>query len=549
MHFKYFLIILLSKISLVAQITCSQFSTYFGDNQFDEIKSVCIDSKRNYYVIGNTYSTTLPITQGLINDTVSGDYDIFIAKFDSCAALVWCTYFGGTGFESAEKMSLTSDSNLIFCGYTSSINIPITTGVFQSNNLGGYDSYITKITPNGQLIWSTYFGKNGGDMAYDLSIDNNNNIIIGGTTTSTNLYTTPSSFQPNHKGNMDAFIAKFNSSGVLKWCSYYGGNGSEDIHALTSDNNGNIIGVGESFSTNLNTSTGAFQSFKNGASDVYIIKLDSLGNRVFSTYYGGDSSDDAWGLACDNNQNIYIAGQSKSSDFYTTTNCFQDTNAGYLDCFVSKWDASGNLLHATLLGGSGNDFTSRLQLLNQNQLIVLAKTESSNIPIYPNSIQNTLNGSYDIYLVVFDTDSLYPHWTSYYGGTTDDTGNDLKIISPNNVIFVGSTNSVDYPVSANAFQGTLNANNDGVITKFQLPNNITTNLLNFKQQDIIQVFPNPFNSTIFIKGNNIQQISITNLLGEAIYSGFNESQLITSGLSSGTYIITVNGRSQLITKE
>ena len=118
MHLKYFLIILLSKLSLVSQITCSQFSTYFGNNQFDEIKSVCVDSKRNSYVIGNTYSTNLPITLGLVNDTASGDYDVFIAKFDSCGALIWCTYFGGTGFDSAEKMSLTIDSNIIFCGFT-----------------------------------------------------------------------------------------------------------------------------------------------------------------------------------------------------------------------------------------------------------------------------------------------------------------------------------------------------------------------------------------------------------------------------------------------
>ncbi len=550
MHLKYFLIILLSKLSLVSQITCSQFSTYFGNNQFDEIKSVCVDSKRNSYVIGNTYSTNLPITLGLVNDTASGDYDVFIAKFDSCGALIWCTYFGGTGFDSAEKMSLTIDSNIIFCGFTSSINIPITTSVFQSNNLGGYDSYIVKISPNGQLIWSTYFGKNGGDMAYDLSIDYNNNIIIGGTTTSTNLYTTPSSFQPNHKGNMDAFIAKFNSSGVLKWCTYFGGNGSEDIHALTSDNYGNIIGVGESFSTNLNTSTGAFQSFKNGASDVYIIKLDSLGNRIFSTYYGGDSSDDAWGVACDNNQNIYIAGQSKSSDFYTTTNCFQDTNAGYLDCFVSKWDATGNLLRATLLGGTGNDFTSRLELLNQNQLIILAKTESASLPIYPNSFQTILNGNYDVYLAVFDTDSLYPNWSSYYGGITDDSGNDINIINSNNVIFTGSSNSTDYPVSSNAFQPNLSANNDGIITKLMLPNDYSTSLIELNKKKTFQVYPNPFNNVLFVKNHQEDSyFTIKNLLGEIIIEGKNPSQISTQQLVSGVYVFTLNGHSQLITKE
>ena len=253
-------IFLLVKAYLISQQTCSNFSTYFGGNQFDEIKSVCVDVNKNSYVIGNTYSNDLPVTLGLINDTASGNYDVFLAKFDSCGALIWSTYFGGIGYESAEKMEITHDGNIVFCGYTTSVTTPTTLGCFQPNNNGGYDCYLTKITPNGLIVWSTFFGKSGGDFAFDLKIDAVDNIIIGGTSTSTNLYTTPFSFQPNHKGNTDAFIARFSKNGLLKWCTYYGGAGSEDIHALAVDLNCNIIGVGESFSNNLNTSSTAFQS-------------------------------------------------------------------------------------------------------------------------------------------------------------------------------------------------------------------------------------------------------------------------------------------------
>ena len=200
-----FSILYLGKIN--SQNNCNTFSTYFGGTQSDEVKSVCIDLFKNSYVIGNTYSADLPVTPGLINDTYSGGYDGYISKFDSCGALLWSTYFGGLNFDSAEKIIATKNGDIVFCGYTNSTNTFTSTGCFQPTLGGGYDCFVTKVSPNGLIIWSTYFGKSGGDFAFDIKTDNFDNIIIGGTTTSTSLYTTAASFQPNLKGNTDAFIA------------------------------------------------------------------------------------------------------------------------------------------------------------------------------------------------------------------------------------------------------------------------------------------------------------------------------------------------------
>ncbi|MES2761000.1 MAG: T9SS type A sorting domain-containing protein [Bacteroidota bacterium] len=541
-------LILVINPQLVSQSSCSFFSTYFGGNQFDEIKSVCVDPNKNNYVIGNTYSTTLPVTLGLINDTASGDYDVFVAKFDSCGVLIWCTYFGGTGFDSAEKMELTHDGNIVFCGYTSSITTPTTPGCFQSSNNGGYDCYITKISPNGAIIWSSYFGKNGGDFAFDLKVDALDNLIIGGTTTSLNLYTTLSSFQATHKGNTDAFIARFSKNGVLKWCTYYGGNGSEDIHALAVDLNCNIIGTGESFSNNLNTSAGAFQTSNEGFSDTYIIKLDSNCTRVFSTYLGGSGSDDAWGLVCDSTDTIFVAGHTTSLDFDTTASSFQTLNNGGVDCYLTKWSPTGTLLKSTLFGGTLNDYSARLIAVSSSELLLLTETESSNLPTYTSSQQNIPGGTYDAYLAMFNVNTLIPTWGTYYGGTTIDDVSDLQLVDNSTLVFCGSSNSSDYPVSSSAYQPVLNASTDGIITKLSIPQNTTTSLneLPIKQEPVI--YPNPFNDYLIVKSDISFKVEIKTLLGQTIYSSTTDQIISTKHLSSGIYIVTINSKSFRLVK-
>ncbi|MBK6986626.1 MAG: SBBP repeat-containing protein [Bacteroidetes bacterium] len=540
---------MLVKAYLISQPICSNFSTYFGGNQFDEIKSVCVDVDKNSYVIGNTYSNDLPVTLGLINDTASGNYDVFLAKFDSCGALIWSTYFGGIGYESAEKMELTHDGNIVFCGYTTSVTTPTTLGCFQANNNGGYDCYLTKITPNGLIVWSTFFGKSGGDFAFDLKIDAVDNIIIGGTSTSTNLYTTPSSFQPNHKGNTDAFIARFSKNGLLKWCTYYGGAGSEDIHALAVDLNCNIIGVGESFSNNLNTSTTAFQSINEGASDTYIIKLDSTCNRVFSTYLGGSGSDDAWGLVCDSLDNIYVAGHTNSLDFDTTAFTYQTTHNGGIDCYLTKWSPTGTLIKSTLFGGALNDYSSRLIGISNTELLLLTETESINLPTYTFSQQTSLMGSYDMYLTSFDMNTLFPTWGTYNGGAIVEDATDIKLINSNEVVVCGSSNSTDYPVSSGANQPLLNNSTDGVITKLTITKNLSTVIENKYLESTIEIYPNPFSDYLFIKSKKPLLIEIKTLLGETIYSRTNDDYISTKDLSPGVYIVTANSKSYRFIKQ
>lgn len=530
-----------------AQTNCPSFSTYFGGTQSDEVKSVAVDHDKNSYVLANTYSTDLPVTPGLINDAHSGSYDGFLAKFDSCGSLLWSTYMGGSNFDSAERLAMTTDGNIVICGYTSSLNTFTTTGCFQAIHDGSYDAFITKIDPGGHILWSTLFGKAGGDFAFDITVDKFNNIIVGGTTTSTGLYTVAgTSFQVNLKGNTDAFIARFSPTGALRWCTYYGGNNSEDIHVVTTDLHGNVIGSGESFSTNLNTSAGAFQSLNEGSSDGYIIKLDSSCTRIFSTYIGGNDVDDIRGVACDAASVIYIAGHTNSTDFDTTPGAYQTVNKGVSDLFLTKWSPSGTLLESTLFGGSQTERLGRMILSGAYELTLMGKTESSDVSMLGSSNQATLAGGYDVLLAKFDAGTLEPLWSSYYGGAQDEEAIDLTGYDGRFMVFGGSTNSADFPVSASPYQQTLNASVDGFLVKLNVGNLVTTGIPQYHGTPAISAFPNPFSDKIYIKSQSITATALYDAGGRNLYELVktdDPSVLSTAGLAPGIYLLLVTDAS------
>ncbi len=538
-----FLVVFLFATQLKSQTNCSSFSTYFGGGLFDEIKGVCIDANKNSYVIGNTYSTNLPVTLGLINDTASGNYDVFLAKLDSCGGLIWCTYFGTPNFDSGEKIKMAKDGNLVLCGYTDGTTLATTSGCFQSTNNGSYDCFVTKITPNGTIIWNTYFGKSSGDFAYDIETDVLDNIIVGGTTTSPNLYTTASSFQPNIKANTDAFIARFNKNGVFKWCTYYGGNGNEDIHALTTDSDCNIIGVGGSFSTNLNTSASAYQAYNDGGPDIYILKLDSNCTRVFSSYLGGSGVEDAWGVVTDSNNNIYLSGHTNSYDFDTTALAYQTIKKGsYSDWYITKWSPTGSLLNSTLFGGLDNDLLSRMIFVSPNYILLIGISESIDFPILGFNNQSSLSGNYDGGLALFDATTMFPTWSSYYGGVSDEELQDVACDINSCVVFVGSTNSSDYPLSSSPYQPLLNMSRDGIVTKLPLNNLVSTTINDLFLTSSYNLFPNPFNDFITIDCNVTFSLEIKNMLGQSVYFDNNKKTIYTSDLSSGIYFITLTNK-------
>jgi len=371
---------------------------------------------------------------------------------------LWGTYNGGAGQDVIYYSKVDNLNNLYVSGYTNSTSNIATIGSFQ-NIFGGQssqvwgDAFVAKYNSAGVRIWSTYYGGTGSDFGSMINIDASGNVFLVGATLSTNTIAiaTPSAHQTNYGGGSntgDAFIVKFNSSGLRLWGTYFGGTGDDYADGATLDNSGNLYltGVTSSTISNVIASLGSFQqTYGGGSNDAFLAKFDSNGNRLWATYIGGNGIDN--GLACnfDGFGNILIAGYTTSTNNITTLGAHQPIYGGgstFGDGFLNKFDTNGNKLYGSYYGGSGEDYIGNI-IANSSGEIFIAGSSSTNTGTNiasPGSYQFAYGGgTYDFFLAKFNS-TLTRQWGTYYGGAgADEMG--YCAVNNNGVFLSGRTTS------------------------------------------------------------------------------------------------------------
>lgn len=559
---KYLLTLILSLSVIVnfAQTTIPSnliYNTYYGGNEADEARSIAIDKDDNFYIFGYTLSTDLPTNSSSFQDTLKGSFDTFISKFDSSGNHIWTTYLGGSNVDIASKIKTTNDNNLIVIGYSNSADFPTTQGAYQTVNAGQYDVFITKIDTSGQVIWSTLFGGMGGELGIDASIDSDNNILIGGQTNSSNFPFTTGAFQPLPKGGNDAFVAKFNNSGQLLWATCYGGISIEDVHAITSDYENNVIITGMSNSNDLVVSPNALQGNNNGFFDIYIVKFSSAGNFIWGTYFGGSNYDDIYGIHCDSTNNLYLAGNTSSVDFETTPNAYQPNKNNGIDACLFKLSKNGELIWSTYLGGNEDDYAERIYVDKNNNVTTLINTSSDTSSLIADTafVGSSLNFEY-AYIVTLDSSGT-PIWSAHFGGNNIDRAFDFKITPGGKLYFTGTTESTNLPVSNNAFQSSKALYIDayaGIIYSplfFTDTTNLNSSLNAISNINNIIIYPNPAHTIICSNAfKTACDLIILNHKGELIKTeNITQHCINIQTLQSGLYFIEIREQENIIRKK
>jgi hypothetical protein len=207
--------------------------------------------------------------------------------------------------------------------------------------VGGYDgSRPLVIDP--LLSYSTYLGGGDQDYGYGIAVDPSGNAYATGNTYSSNFPTTPEALQTTYGGYDDAFVAKLNATGTaLLYSTYLGGSGADAGSAIAVDTSGNAYVTGLTWSYNLPTTPGAFQTTLEGSgyNDAFVAKLNAMGTALlYATYLGGNNSDVGYGIAVDISGNVYVTGETLSSVFPITPGAPQTTyGGGFSDAFVAKF--------------------------------------------------------------------------------------------------------------------------------------------------------------------------------------------------------------------
>lgn len=316
---------------------------------------------------------------------------------DPTPDLAWGTYYGGSGSDLASDIAV-SGNNVYSVGYTASTNNIATSGAYSSSIIGGVDAFIAKLNRHGVRQWATYYGGSGNEITMSASATANGDVVICGQTSSVSGIATSGVLNQSIRGTYDGFITRFNANGGLVWGTYFGGSQLDNVFSVAFDNNGDIAYCGVTGSSDNIASINGIKTSPVGGADAFVGKLAGNATGVYwSTYLGTDNLDEAYSVAVDASNNVFVSGIAyapTAQQFLTTTGSHQPFHAGdTTDYFLVKFNSGGAIQWGTYFGGNqGEERASNIAGRR------IATDASGNVylvgcTLSPNGIATTSGGS------------------------------------------------------------------------------------------------------------------------------------------------------------
>ena len=305
---------------------------------------IATDCCGNVYITG-FFATT--ITFGSIMLSPFGGSDIFVAKLDTSGTWLWAVQAGGTSDDVGNAIAIDQCGNVYVTGFFSST---ATFGTITLTSVGSRDIFVAKLDTNSIWLWAKKAGGTNSDQGLGIATDQCGNVYVTGKFRGTATFET---FTLISFGSDDIFVAKLDTTGIWLWTEKAGGTGFDEGRGIATDQCGNVYVAGNFRDTSTFGST-TFTLF--GDSDIFISKLDTNGNWLWTVQAGGNKSDLGLGIATDQCGNVYVTGNfSEIATFGSTTlTSFGLEEEGELnetDIFVSKLDTDSNWLWTVKAGG------------------------------------------------------------------------------------------------------------------------------------------------------------------------------------------------------
>ena len=527
-------VILFSQITLINGQNCngSSFQRVFGDGGDERAHAVQTTSDNGYVIIGET------------NSYGAGNKDLFVMKLDINGVTQWTKTYGSTSLDDGSSASIvqTMDGGYLIGGHTESFGAG-----------SSYDGYFLKLDGLGNIQWEQRATGSSYESIRDLKELSNGDFILLGNASSIGT------------GAISTYAIRLSSTGVVLWSKAYGAPAQEQGYSVMELSNGDLI---------LSSGTNSYGS---GILDELLIRIDNMGNIIWSKYYGGGGTDILYSTKMLSDGNIIAVGVTDSY------------GAGGDEILLSKIDTGGNLIWTKTYGGINTDRGEDVEENKNGEIIIAGYTNSYG------------SGGYDKLLISVDNNGNI-NWSKTYGGTGDDEvdrwAKAMTIASDTGIVIVGGTKSFGfgddevYVIKTNSC-GESYCNEQSVVlsTASQSPSfgiapltvtnggtfsntvsissqiNFNENLLcdsnlvsinkEIATKDIFTIYPNPFSNILSIympqknKDVDIQIVDVTGKLvldyNKQVKSG--KVELYVQNLQTGVYFILLTTSDGYIQKE
>ena len=429
-----------------------RYSRYLGGAGYDAAYAVATDTAGKVYVTGETSSVDFSSSNG-----VRYNRDAFVSKLSADGGqVVYTVILSSSGNDAGKAIAVDGGGNVWVAGVAGGSGFPVTSDALSTRSSGAEDAFVARLDSNGLLKYATYLGGSGTDVATALGIDASGSVYVAGYTSSVNFPTTPGAPQTTFQGGTDAFLVKLGTGGTfLSYATLLGGPGNDSANALSVDAAGNACVAGRTDSANLPVRN-AVQAAYGGNGDALLACLNPTGTAWSTlTYLGGSGPDEALGIARDAAGNTYLAGDTYSSNFPTTSTAYRKSSAGGYDAFAVKLNPAGTaIVFATLLGGSANDSATAISVDSSGGVWIAGYTASVDFPV---AGAPTFGGYFDGFLAEIGPDGSSLLWAGYFGGSGDDRCLGMALADTRDPIVVGVTGSVNFPVTTGGAPAPYNA--------------------------------------------------------------------------------------------
>ena len=269
---------------------------------------------------------------------------------------------------------------------------------------------------------------------------------------------------PANPPNMDAWVAKLDRlTGKLLYLTHLGGKGVDIADRIKVDNRGHAYVTGFTGSRDFPITTNALQRvYGGGDSDAFLVEVDPEGHIVYSSYIGGNQTDQGDAIALTPNGDVWIGGTTWSTDFPNVKQSFGAHGKG--DVFVARLRPGDATVHSSIVLGGSNDEKLTGMAVADKTVFVTGYTESADFPL-ARPLQPRLGGSSDAFLAALQDDLESIVFSTYLGGTGDDSAWGVALDPEGNPVVAGITESDDLPVTAEAFQKRRGGHADAFLMK------------------------------------------------------------------------------------
>lgn len=306
--------------------------------------SIAVDFESNAVFVTGVFEGTVDFdpSSGENLQTASGAQDVFIQKLDLLGNAVWTRILGSADNEKANSLTCDDSGNVYVTGaFEETLDLDPGTGILEKTANGEHDSFFLKLDADGELVWAKSIGSVYLDEAAAIKLDASGNIYITG------YFQGSVDFDPGIgiaviSGDFmfpDVYILKLSSLGEFKWVKDISGETDSDFsQSICIDADGFIYTTGYFRGTNdFDPGVSTLDLTSNGESDIFVQKLDSLGNLVWAISAGGDGADEGRAIMLDQHQNICVTGFFNNTvDFDPWALTSDQVSNGGDDIFVWK---------------------------------------------------------------------------------------------------------------------------------------------------------------------------------------------------------------------